>query len=362
MAKKFYNIKRIKGVDAQFKILLGGRNIGKSYAVKHDVMKECYKHGKEFVYLRRWDEDIKTKYAEQYFTDVDVKGITDGKYTNVYIWQGKIYFSNYDDKGKVSDKMLIGYSHSLNQSERYKSQIFQKVNYIIFEEFITDRIYLQNEPNTLQEYVSTIFRTRTGVVYLVGNTISKLCPYFNEWKLDKVERMKTHEINVFENETVVVLDNETTNVVVRVAVEMCGAESILSKMAFGDSANMIIKNTWRSKTMPILDKKTLEESEEIYSMYVCADNLKFKMTLLVHDNKPFWYVVPQTTELRHPEHERMITDEVSMYPLHTCTFAPLNERETYAFGLILQKKIYYCSNTCGSDFEQVLKKYHMVKL
>ena len=94
--KKYYSIERIKKIDAQFKILLGGRNIGKSYAVKHDVVRECYKNGREFIYLRRWDEDIKTKYVTQYFGDLDIKGITDGAYSDIYMWQGKIYLCNYD--------------------------------------------------------------------------------------------------------------------------------------------------------------------------------------------------------------------------------------------------------------------------
>ena len=189
--KKYYSIERIKKIDAQFKILLGGRNIGKSYAVKHDVVKECFTHGKEFVYLRRWDEDIKTKYVTQYFSDLDIKGITDGKFSDVYIWQGKIYLCNYDENYHVKEKFLIGYAHSLNQNERYKSQIYPRVDYIIYEEFITDKLYLPNEPATLQEYASTIFRERIGVVYMVGNTISKLCPYFNEWKLEKDNRSDT---------------------------------------------------------------------------------------------------------------------------------------------------------------------------
>ena len=63
MKKKYYSVERIKKIDAQYKILLGGRNIGKSYAVKNDVVKECYLNGNEFIYLRRWDEDIKQKYV-----------------------------------------------------------------------------------------------------------------------------------------------------------------------------------------------------------------------------------------------------------------------------------------------------------
>lgn len=359
---KYYSLDHIKKVDAQFKILLGGRNIGKSYAVKHDVIKSCYHDGNEFIYLRRWDEDIKQKNAIHYFGDLDVKGITDGKYKDVYIYQSKIFFVNYDESGKIIDKHLIGYAHALNQNERYKSQIFPRVTYIIFEEFITDRVYLPNECTTLQEYTSTIFRERVGVVYMVGNTISKLCPYFNEWKLDKVSKMKTHEIALFENTTEVMTENGVVSVVVKVAVEMCGAQSVLSKMAFGDSANMIVKNEWRSKTVARIDNNVYDKSDILHTVFVIADNLKFKMELLNYDKYVFWYVVPFTQEIKHIEDTRVIMKDASMCPLHTSQFTPLSEGEKRAFDLLKQNKIYYCSNSCGSDFEQVLKKYHVLSL
>lgn len=359
--KKYYSVERIKKIDAQYKILLGGRNIGKSYAVKNDVVKECYMNGYEFVYLRRWDEDIKTKYVTQYLSDLDVKGITNGVYTDVYVWQSKIYLCNYDENYHVKEKYLIGYTHSLNQNERYKSQIYARVMYVIYEEFITDKLYLQNEPNTLQEYTSTIFRERRGVVYMVGNTISKLCPYFNEWRLDKVNNMKTHDINLFENTTEIIINGEVVSIVVKIAVEMCGAENVFSKMAFGDSASMIVKNTWRTKTCPILDKKFYEQADIVHTVYVQADNLTFKMELLVYSNNIFWYVRPQTRSIKNIENVRLISKNPSMYPKHTISFAPLSDRERIAFDLILQRKIFYCDNTCGTEFEQTLKKYNMLK-
>ena len=236
---KYYSLERIKQIDAQYKILLGGRNIGKSYATKQDVVKCCYDHEKEFIYLRRWDEDIKTKNAINYFSDLNVKEITNGKYTDVYIYQNVIYLCNMNESGKPLEKYLIGRVHSLNQSERYKSQIFPRVDYVIFEEFITDKQYLNNEPEQLQEYVSTIFRGRVGVVYMVGNTISKLCPYFNEWKLEKVGKMKTHDIKLFENTIQILKPDGFEEIVIKIAVEMCGADSFLSRMAFGSSAEMI---------------------------------------------------------------------------------------------------------------------------
>lgn len=355
---KFYNIQRVKSVDGKIKILLGGRNIGKSYAVKHDVTKECYLNGTEFIYLRRWDEDIKTTNVVQYFADLNVEKITDGKYKDVYVYQSRIYFTNFDENGKPTERYLIGYAHSLNQSERYKSQIFPKVRYVIYEEFITNKQYLKNEPDELLEYISTIYRTNEGVVYLIGNTISKLCPYFNEWSLEKVDKMKTHEIAIFEKETEVITKERTEVVTVRIIVEMCGADTVLSKMAFGDSANMIIKNTWKTKTVPTVTHEVIDLCNELHRVYVFADNLVFCMKLYDYNGLVFWYVVPCPPPL-YPEKERIITSDASMNPLHTNAFTPLSESESLAFMLIKQNKIYYCSNTCGSDFIQVLKRYRM---
>lgn len=357
---KYYTLDRIKKVDAQFKILLGGRNIGKSYATKHDVLKECYQSGKEFIYLRRWDRDIKTQNVLNYFADVDVSGITDGKYTNIDVFHGVIYFHNVDEDGKKTDKLTLGYAHALNLNERYKSQIFPRVIYIIYEEFITDEGYLPDECNKLQNYVSTIFRERSGVVYMVGNTISKLCPYFNEWRLEKVTKMKTHEIALFENSTEVLTPDGNIVILVKIAVEMCGAQSVLSKMAFGDSANMIVKNTWQSKTVAKIDDKVRDESEEIYTLFVYCDNLCFRLSLMIYNNMAFWYVTPQTKAIKNEEETRIISDKPSINPLHTNNFTALSDKEKVAFGLIKQNKIFYCSNSCGTDFQQVLKKYHVL--
>lgn len=356
---KYYNISRVKGVDGKIKILLGGRNIGKSYAVKHDVAKDCFQTGTEFIYLRRWDEDIKTTNVVQYFADLDVEKVTDGKYKDIYVYQSRIYFTNLDENGKPTERYLVGYAHSLNQGERYKSQIYPKVRTVIYEEFITNKQYIKNEPDELLEYISTIYRTNEGVVYLIGNTISKLCPYFNEWNLERVVKMKTHEIAVFEKETEVITKEKAEVVSVRIVVEMCGADTVLSKMAFGDSANMIIKNTWKTKTVPTITHEVLDECEELHRIYVYADNLVFRMLLLDYNGQTFWYVVP-SKEPMYPEQERVITPEASMNPMHTNSFIPLSERESLAFMLIKQNKIYYCSNSCGSDFQQVLKRYHMV--
>lgn len=360
MAKKYYDISRIKKVDAQYKILLGGRNIGKSYATKEDVIIECLLHDGQFTYLRRWDRDIKGTYVINYFNDLNWKKISEvsGKtFSAVYYWQGKIFLCNMDEDNKPIDKYHIGYAHSLSQNERYKSQMFPRVLYTIFEEFITDQLYLQDEPSVIQEYVSTIYRERKATVYMIGNTISKLCPYFNEWNLGNILNMKTHEIAIFENTTEVISSEGTVPIVVKIAVEMCGAEGVFSKMAFGSAANMIVKNEWRQKTVPRLDKDITKDMKEVYHLFVLCDNLVFKMILCNYNHELFWYVKPHTTEIKHKEKERIVSNIPTISRYQTNGFIPMNDKEAIAFTLIKNKKIFYCSNECGTDFQQALNKF-----
>lgn len=360
MAKKYYSIAKIKKVDAQYKILLGGRNIGKSYATKEDVIIDCLNNDGQFTYLRRWDRDIKGTYVVNYFNDVNFKKVeekTEMSFSGVYIWQGKIFLCNFDDDNKPIDKYHIGYAHSLSQNERYKSQMFPRVMYTIFEEFITDQMYLPDEPTLLQEYASTIYRERKTTIYMIGNTISKLCPYFNEWNLGNVLQMKTNEIAIFENTTEVLSSEGKVDIVVKIAVEMCGAEGVFSKMAFGSAANMIVKNEWKQKNVARLDKDVTENMKELYHLFVVCDNLTFKMLLCKYKTDVFWYVKPHTTEIKNFETERIVSNTTSMSRFHTNGFISLTEKESMAFNLLRLRKIFYCSNECGTDFQQALQKF-----
>ena len=187
--KKYYSIKNLKSTNAQYMILLGERANGKSYQVKHTVIEDFIKDETKFIYLRRWKSDIKTSAVEIYFADVDVPKLTNGEWEGIYAWQNSIYFYKYNDAGKKIKKE-IGMYCALNEAERYKSWAFVDFGNIIYEEFITDQTYLDNEPTRLQQFVSTVLRLNSGHVYMVGNTLSRVCPYFHEWSLEGVLKQK----------------------------------------------------------------------------------------------------------------------------------------------------------------------------
>ena len=358
---KFYNIAKMLQVVREqgihYALLMGGRNIGKSYQVKETLLSEAFINGSELVYLRREAEDIKTDLAAAYFADVDVKRITEGAYDDIIVYQKKIFWALHDEEGTICEKKLLGYTHALRLASHYKSIILPKVSDIIFEEFVPDgKPYLPKEPLKLQEYVSTIFRTREGTCWLIGNTISKLNPYIEDWKLSGVGRMKTHQIDVYTSTVQVQTEAGIEKHDVKVAVESCGAEGLLSKMAFGSGANQIIKNEYRRFQMPTVEHSYITDCcEELYTMYMLYKNLKFKMSFMQDIDKDdvlFWYIKPADGDLTIDDlqDERVICEEASFNPLHT-QLHPISPKERKVFDFLARNKIFYSDDMTGTDFQ-----------
>ena len=145
--KQYYSSAKIRKLHAQYNILLGERSNGKSYDVKFNLVTDAYKDIGEFVYVRRYSDDIKTMNVERYFTDTPIYDITNGEYDTVVAYRNELFFAKFDDEGNKVKGKKMGYYLSLNNDERVKSQSFPNVTSIVFEEFITDKIYLPDECN-----------------------------------------------------------------------------------------------------------------------------------------------------------------------------------------------------------------------
>ena len=82
-------------------MIYGERSNGKSYQVKHKKAVEKYlKTGKRFILMRRLREEITSEKIEQYFQDVDVAKLTNGKYNCITLYRKNLYLSVYDNDGQ----------------------------------------------------------------------------------------------------------------------------------------------------------------------------------------------------------------------------------------------------------------------
>ena len=180
--KIHYNIDALDSKGCLYNLAFGSRSDGKSYQVKHKKMVEKYlKTGRRFILLRRLNEEIKTGKVEQYFSDVDVEKLTEGRYNCITCYRQCIYLSNFDfEKSKTTRGEKIGYVMALNSEQHYAGASYLDVDDIIFEEFFARTPYLYGEPDKLVNLWSTVDRKRyTTRIWMVGNTISRVCPYIH---------------------------------------------------------------------------------------------------------------------------------------------------------------------------------------
>lgn len=351
MKQKFYNVNKIDKLNAQYNIVLGERSNGKSYAIKHLCIKQAYENPEtcKFIYLRRWDVEIKMANIESYFADVNYELITGGKYQGIVVYQKGIYFAVYDEKSQRLVKQLhIGYARALSHSEHYKSGVYTDCSNIIYEEFISRTSYISNEPNRLQDFVSTVARRNLVKVWLIGNSISRVCPYFSEWELLNIPKQKPGTIDIYSKVTDQ-LDEEGNNITVKIAVEFAENSGNNSKMFFGESAKMITTGAWQSDNVDKLPKK-FKEYEELYVFVFRHKGFKFLCRYLYDEKKDFtlWFICPKTTEIQ--KNTRVVSDTPISSSLATRTFVPKIPGELPLFKSLATDHLYFSDNLTGADF------------
>lgn len=350
--KKYYDITNLLKTKAPYMILLGQRSNGKSYQCKKTVLEDAYHNDRKFIYLRRFKADIKVKAVESYFTDMDINEITHGEYDRVIAWTGTLYFGLVNDEGVEVKGREIGRYCALNEAERYKSQVFTDFDHILYEEFITDSVYLPDEPTRLQQFVSTVARDRSMSVYLIGNTLSRVCPYFNEWCLEGVLKQKLGTIEIYHHHV-----NDT---IIDIAVEYCANANYDNKMFFGQTAKQIISGEWDTRDVPKLPRRQ-EEYEKLYELLIEYQAFQFVLTLLCEpiDGGLIVFVYPFTGQRKI---QRKITEQFSDDPFITARLDLSRRPELLINDCFIKGKVCYSDNLTGSDFKHVNEVFKIGRL
>lgn len=351
MAKRnYYNIENLLATKAQYLMLLGQRANGKSYQVKKTILEDAYNDKGKFVYLRRFRADLKQAYVTSYFDDMPIRKITNGEYDSVRAINGNIYLVDIVEDGEVQKKKQIGRYCALNEGERYKSQVFKDYTNIVYEEFITDQLYLTDEPRLLQQFISTVARLDEVRVFLVGNTLTRVCPYFSEWCLEGVLKQKQGTIELYHYH---MEENET----VTIAVEFCSNTNNENKMFFGQAAKQIITGEWDVKELPKLPRQQYEY-DVLYEVEVDYQNFRFCMQLLFEpkDGGKILFVYPLT---KNRNIERKITDVFSDLPHVSSKLDREKRPELFMIKCLQMDKVCYSDNLTGSDFIKVKERLQM---
>ena len=366
---KYYSLKEILKTESTYNILLGMKGNGKSYAVKDYILSRAF-HEKdpftgeavdayEFGYLRRWDLENRGTDIEQYFSDFvcnsdgknRIKEITGGEYDCISVYQKKIYFAKTDpDTDKIIRGKLIGYAFSMSRVSKYSSLAYPRIGCLVYEEFITNEGYQPDEPSRLMILESTIFRRRDAKIFLIGNTMSRECPYFNEWMLLGVPRQKQGTIDIYKHKT----DEKE----IKIAVENCENADIENKLIIGRKTKMITTGQWDSEEQPHLPEP-LEHYRNIHTFFIRTNNLCYMGRILKHkkQGQPFIFICPHTKDIKDPEHTRILSWQHDLNYLHNKRL--LNDLVKYD-SLILEMlhtdRVVYSDNLTGTEFKALAKR------
>lgn len=346
----FYNISELIKVAAQYNIILGERSNGKSYAVKHYCLRDYINNGNKFVYVRRYSVETRRDLVRSYFEDIDIVEMTNGNYSMIDVYSNEIYLANLDDSGKVVRGERIGRVVSLAGAVHVKSITSQDYNNIIFEEFITDSGYLIDECDRLLQLVSTIARRRQIRVFMVGNTISRLCPYFSEWQLVNIPRQKQGTIDIY-NFTTNQYDESGNPIVIKIAVELTGNTTSNSKMFFGSISKSITAGTWETKEQDKINVP-YTECKVHYAITVVNKNMIYKLELLEYQNNLFVFCKPA----KRITTDRVIQNDFNINPLITKRLYAVTKGDELMIELIKRQKLVYSDNLTGSEFSSIIKE------
>lgn len=351
-----YNLDQIDGLNADINLIWGERSNGKSYQVKHKKGVVKYlKTGKRFILMRRLKEEISAEKIEQYFADVDVVKLTNGKYNCITTYTKKLFLSYYDvDTGKTKRGEKIGYVVALSTEQNYAGASYLDVEDIIFEEFMSRSDYLPNEADKLMNFRATVDRKRNVVkLWLVGNTISRVCPYIEDWGLlEIISNQKQGTIEELKLGTGT-YDDEGNEQYLKLAIEYCKATGT-SSFAIGKHKDMINKGSWQTDPQPKLPKSH-KEYNMLYRFGFMYKSFKFLCEYLFDGKDAVWFIYPYKGEFK----ENMIVFSDIIKPsqywqrdIYNTDFK--NERLNNLFRSFRESNIFYSSDMCGTDFKQAI--------
>lgn len=308
--QEYYNLQPILNEHAHYNLIIGERSNGKTYSVLLYIVRLYAKKGYQGALLRRMQEDFVGKRGSSLFNPLvengEVSKATGGEYDDVYYYASRWYFCKYieDDKGRkerVVDETPFMYAFAISQMEHEKGNGYPKVKNIVFDEFITRMGYLRDEFVLFMNTLSTIIRSRDDVrIFMLGNTVNKYCPYFDEMGLRHIKEMKQGEIDVYQLK-------HTSGKILKVAVEYCkpfekGKSSDFYFAFDNQKLEMITNGVWEIDIYPHCPYR-YRPKDILFTYFIQFDDNLLQCEIVLVDDVYFTFIHRKTTPLKNPDTE-----------------------------------------------------------
>ena len=353
----FYTLSNILKENADYNVIFGLRSNGKTFAVKHLGLFGYHDkliningyldNGSQLAIIRRYEEDFKRGRGASMWNDIidnPYKGnmlekYTKGVWNNIKFITNAWYLSRWEDGKEVEvDEKPFAYAFGISSAEHYKSNSYPNIKNILLDEFIASTGYLVNEFTLFTNVLSTIIRQRDDVkIFLCGNSINKVNPYFTEMGLTKAKNQSKNTIDVY----------TYGKSELKVAVEYTGDINTSGTSKRGSDKyfafdnpklKMITSGDWELDIYPHLPYK-YKPKDIIYKYFIIFENEIYQCEIIDIDDKmkPFTYIHRKSTPIKDDGVSIIYSTDYSIEPNH-------KRKIIYALSKIEQKIVWFFKN------------------
>lgn len=351
--------------DAQYYMVIGERSNGKTYSSLSYALDRYTDYDEQFVYVRRLSESIRANYMRILFEGNRKQGDLERHmnklgYDGLDFYSGAFWPTFHDEKNKkIRIDRPAGYTLAINTWETAKGGSIPDCTTIIFDEFLTRKYYLPNEPILFENLVSSVVRERDNVkIIMLANTVSWAAPYFQEWGLNHVKNMKQGTYDIYES--------GSGRKIVVCYTEHKGAKASDKYFNFDNPrSRMISEGTWETAMYPrIPDLKGWSKGTPSYVNTLDGWSIKLEPAqtpdglpvLLVWDNnRALVSSEPPYVDKRYDD--RIIYTD-TMYPAANVKMAITKHKDPYTLFILnalREGRVFYQNNAVGENLRNYLK-------
>lgn len=351
---RYYNLKAILSKKAQYNMIFGERSNGKTYAVLVYGIEQYAKTGKQLAIIRRWRDDFVGKRGATMFDAIVANGeiprLTKGEWTGVYYYGSRWFLCRFEGDKRICDETPFAYGFALTSMEHDKSTSYPNVTTICFDEFISRNAYLPDEFVLFMNVVSTIVRQRKDVkIFMLGNTVNKFCPYFDEMGIKHIKKMVPGAIDIYRYG-----DSELLVAVEYVKPNKQGKESDLYFAFDNPKLSMITGGAWEIDVYPHCPMK-YKPKDIVFNYFIVFAGEVLHCEIVCVDDVSFTFIHRKTTPLDYDKDFIYDTGYSPRPNIKRNITKPRTEIEKKITEYYLRDKVFYSDNDVG----EIVRNYLM---
>ncbi len=365
---QYYDSSEIDKLHAIYNLIIGQRSNGKTFCICRKIIDAYIDDNIQSSYIRRLKEEIVGMALTTLFDPHSdyIKQKTNNKFNGVHYYRRAFYLCRYEKKQTgetervATDKKPFCRCYAISIAETTKGADPGAQRYILFDEFITRRYYINNEFVHFQNLLSSLIRDRSGTtIYMLANTVNKFCPYFAEMGVSDIQNMEPGTIAFYQDD-----EKKRPSIAIEYCAESANTKKISKYFNFDNpQLKMITSGAWEIASYRHAPDN-LTDFDILISFFVLFAGNVVQGDIYNYKNYPVIFFHKKSTDLKDYDNDIVYIEEhTDGNPLHMVTLAGgVTKAQRLIESLIKNNRTFYQDNNIGEIVNNWLKSAMMPKI